>query len=189
MKIIKKMPGFKYYSLAEILKRLAWINFGALVFKLIPRHFYFIRMVILKFFGAHLMGNIKVFPSVKIIHPWLLEIGSNSVVSWNVNIYNLAKLKIGNNTIISQNVHLCGGTHDYKSPGFELQRCEIIIGNNVWIAADAFIGPNVTIGDNSIIGARAVCLKDVPANSIMSGNPAVKIKDFVKPQQVPNAVS
>ena len=186
---MRKLPGLKFYSINELIKRLFWINIGNVLIKLTPRHFYILRNLILKFFGASIGSNVKVFPSIRITHPWLLHIGSNSVISWNVNIYNLANLKIGNNSIISQNVHLCGGTHDYKSPGFELQRCEITIGNNVWIAADAFIGPNVTIGDNSIIGARAVCLKDVPANSIMSGNPAVKIKDFIKPQQAPNTVS
>ncbi len=54
----------------------------------------------------------------------------------------------------------------------------IVVGNNVYIGMDAFIMPNVTIGDNCIIGAKAVVTKDVPANSVYAGVPARKICDL-----------
>lgn len=43
---------------------------------------------------------------------------------------------------------------------------KVIIGNNVYMGVDACVMPNVTIGDNCIIGAKAVVTKDVPANSV-----------------------
>ena len=46
----------------------------------------------------------------------------------------------------------------------------------VWIAADAFVGPNVSIGNSSIIAARAVVIKNVEENNIVGGNPAKFIK-------------
>jgi putative colanic acid biosynthesis acetyltransferase WcaF len=183
------LPGLKYYSFFELIKRILWSVFGSVLFRIIPRHFYAIRKLLLILFGAQIGKNSKIFPSVKITHPWLLIVGDNSVISWNVNIYNLDVLVIGNSTIISQNVHLCGGTHDYKSHGFELIRSKITIRDNVWIAADAFIGPGITIGPNSIIAARAVCLKDVEANSIVGGNPAKLIKNYKKPEIIGRAVS
>lgn len=183
------LPGLKYYSIFELIKRTLWSSFGSIIFKFTPRHLYFIRKVLLILFGAQIGKNTKIFPSAKIAHPWLLKIGDNSVISWNVNIYNLDKLVIGNGTIISQNVHLCGGTHDYKSHGFELIRSKITIGENVWIAADAFIGPGITIGSNSIIAARAVCTKDIEADSIVGGNPAKLIKNYKKPEIIGRAVS
>ena len=183
------LPGLKYYTFFELLKRILWSGFGSIIFSITPRHFYAIRKLLLIMFGAKIGKNSKIFPSVKISHPWLLKVGENSVISWNVIIYNLDMIVIGNGTIISQNVHLCGGTHDYKSPGFELIRSKITIGDNVWIAADAFIGPGIKVNSNSIIAARTVCTKDVEANSIVGGNPSVLIKKYEKPVIVGRAVS
>ena len=50
------------------------------------------------------------------------------------------------------------------------------IGNNVRIYANAVIIGDVKIGDNAIIGAGSVVTKDVPANSVVAGNPAKIIK-------------
>ena len=48
----------------------------------------------------------------------------------------------------------------------------IQVGSYVWICADAFIGPGVSIGDGAIIGARGVAVKDVAPWEIVAGNPA-----------------
>ncbi|MEH6868225.1 DapH/DapD/GlmU-related protein, partial [Priestia megaterium] len=48
----------------------------------------------------------------------------------------------------------------------------------VWIGGSCTILPGVTIGDNSIIAAGSVVIKDVPSNVIMAGNPAKKLKDI-----------
>ncbi|MDE6144954.1 MAG: sugar O-acetyltransferase, partial [Muribaculaceae bacterium] len=50
------------------------------------------------------------------------------------------------------------------------------IGKNAWIGAGATILPGVTIGDNAIIGAASVVTKNVPADTIVAGNPAKFIK-------------
>ena len=52
----------------------------------------------------------------------------------------------------------------------------ISIGNGVWIAADAFIGPGVSIENNAVIAARAVVIKKVEENTVVGGNPAKTIK-------------
>jgi acetyltransferase-like isoleucine patch superfamily enzyme len=49
-----------------------------------------------------------------------------------------------------------------------------VIGEEVWIAADAFIGPGITIGDRAVVGARATVVNDVPADQVVTG-PAAKI--------------
>jgi len=48
--------------------------------------------------------------------------------------------------------------------------------NNVWVGLRAIIGKGVTIGENSIIGAGAVVVNNVPANVIAAGNPAKVVK-------------
>jgi len=52
----------------------------------------------------------------------------------------------------------------------------IVIGSQVWIAADSFIGPGVCIGEGAVIGARSAVFKDVQGWTVVGGNPAVFIK-------------
>jgi putative colanic acid biosynthesis acetyltransferase WcaF len=46
----------------------------------------------------------------------------------------------------------------------------------VWVAADAFVGPGVTIGSRSVLGARSSAFGDLPADVVAVGNPAKVIK-------------
>ena len=48
----------------------------------------------------------------------------------------------------------------------------VVIEDNVWIGGGAVVLPNVTIGRNAVVGAGAVVTRDVPANTIVVGNPA-----------------
>ncbi|HNY79416.1 MAG TPA: hypothetical protein PLX34_15565 [Sedimentisphaerales bacterium] len=50
------------------------------------------------------------------------------------------------------------------------------IADQVWIAADAFIGPGVTVGQGAVVGARASVFKDVEPWTVVGGNPAKFIK-------------
>lgn len=162
----------KFYSNKEILLRVIWNVVNLLFFRYSPRLLYNWRNMILRIMGAKIGNGVKIFPSVSITIPWLLEIGDGVVVSAGVKIYNLGKIKIGRKTIISQYSHLCGGTHDFRNQGFTLLRTGLEVGNNVWIATDTFIGPGVHIGDNSVVGARAVVVKNVEEGTIVGGNPA-----------------
>jgi hypothetical protein len=56
------------------------------------------------------------------------------------------------------------------------QKYAPIIGNDVWIGAEVFLMPGVTIGDGAIIAASSVVVKDVKPYSIVGGNPAQTIK-------------
>ena len=103
--------------------------------------------------------------------------GDNSCLGDSVIVYCLGEVKIGNRVSVSQYAHICAGSHDYKDETMPLLRLPISIEDDVWIAADAFIGPNVSIGKNAILGARGVAMHNLEANSIYIGNPASKIKD------------
>lgn len=96
-------------------------------------------------------------------------------MGFDVLLYNLGPLRIGNRTTISQRAHLCGGTHDHRDPTMPLIKSPITIGDDVWVCADAFVGPGVTLGDRSIVAARAVVVKNVVDESIVGGNPATRL--------------
>ena len=148
----------KYYSIKDYIKRSFWALIQPL-WHLSPRHLWIWRIFLLKCFGAKISRNVKIYPSCKISQPWNLQIKKNSTIAWGTRIYCLGKVKIGEKVIISQGSHLCAGTHDYNSKNFDLLKRNIVIGDFCWIAADAFIGPDVSIGNFSVIGARKVPIK------------------------------
>ena len=174
----------KYYSTKEVIQRIVWAIVRPVFFSLSPRMFYSWRVFVLRSMGATIGNNVQIFPSARIMFPWLLTVQDNVIISWDVKVYNLGRITIGSDTIISQYAHLCGGTHDFTSSEFTLLRTGLTIGKNVWIAADTFIGPGVSIGDNSVVGARAVVLKDVEPNTLVGGNPAKPIRTINKPVRV-----
>lgn len=165
------------FSLQNKMGRLAWNIISLVLFRPFgSRIFKKWRVFVLKCFGAKIEWSSHIYASVKIWAPWNLEMGINSSLGPKVDCYNQGNIKIGNNTVISQKTYLCASSHDYNQTNFPLVLKPISIGDGVWIAADAFIGPNVTIGNNSIIAARSVVIKDVENNTIVGGNPANFIK-------------
>jgi acetyltransferase-like isoleucine patch superfamily enzyme len=60
--------------------------------------------------------------------------------------------------------------------GHPSSKGDVVIGNDVWIGAEAMILSGVTIGDGAVIGARAVVTKDVPPYAVVGGNPARVIR-------------
>jgi putative colanic acid biosynthesis acetyltransferase WcaF len=169
-------PNKSYYSTKEIVLRILWGFIEPVFFRLSPRLLYGWRNFILRSMGATIGKGVQVFPSTRIMMPWLLKVGDHSVISWGVKVYNLGMVTIGHDTVISQYSHLCGGTHDYKSPDFLLLRTGLTIGNHVWIATDAFVGPGVIVEDNSVVAARAVVIRDVERNTVVAGNPAQPVQ-------------
>ena len=159
------------------ISRLLWNFISILMFRPFgSRFFKKWRVFILKCFGAKIDWSSHVYASVKICAPWNLEIGKNSSLGPKVDCYNQGKISIGENTVISQKVYLCASTHDYTKKDFPLLLKPITIGNGVWIAADAFVGPGVKIEDLTVIAARAAVTKDVEKNTVVGGNPAKFIK-------------
>lgn len=69
-------------------------------------------------------------------------------------------------TIISVNHGLAADQRD------TLALKPVHLERNCWLGANVTILPGITVGENSIVGASAVVTKDVPANTVVVGNPA-----------------
>jgi putative colanic acid biosynthesis acetyltransferase WcaF len=164
------------YTPAEQLRRVLW-GVGKLLFRLSPRPCFAWRRIVLRCFGASIGKQVHFYPSAKIYFPWNLTVGAWSAVGEDAFIYNLGKVSLGESTTVSHRAHICAGTHDYSQPHLPLLKPPIIIRDEVWICADAFVGPGVTLGEGAVIGARAVVVKDVAPWTIVAGNPARYIKD------------
>ena len=127
--------------------------------------------------AAKIGNNVQIYPSCEIQFPWNLRLGDNVCLSWGTRVYNLGEISIGSNVVVSQYAHLCAGTHRYLEPGFPLVKSRIEIGDNVWICADSFIGPDVNICSNTVVGAKSVVMKSISEPGVYAGNPAMKRKD------------
>jgi putative colanic acid biosynthesis acetyltransferase WcaF len=134
------------------------------------------RIFVLRIFRAKISRDVNIYASVKIWAPWNLEIGKYSTIGPRADIYNQGKIVIGNHSIISQKSYLCASTHDYNVSHYPLIKMPISIGDHVWIAADAFVGPGVKIKSGAVIGARSAVFANVSEWSVYGGNPAKFIK-------------
>jgi len=126
----------------------------------------------LRLFGARVAPHARVHSSVRIEAPWNLDLGAYSAVGDGAILYALGPVCIGARATVSQRAHLCAGTHDWRRPDRPLQTPPIVIGDDAWVCAEAFVGPGVTVGAGAIVGARAVVMRDVPAATTVVGNPA-----------------
>jgi putative colanic acid biosynthesis acetyltransferase WcaF len=161
------------------LGRLLWAIVYRLIFRCTFHNWYGLRASILRVFGARLGRNVRIRRTVKIEIPWNLEIGDDVSIGDEAILYSLGMIRIGARSFLSQYAHLCAGTHDHTSRNYPLIRAPITIGEDCWIAADAFVGPDVTIGDRTVLGARASAFSNLPADMIAVGNPAKAIKPRV----------
>lgn len=159
------------WSRTEQLGRILWTIAWPL-FVLSPRPLWFWRRWLLRLFGAKVGQDARVFPTVRITIPWHLTLGAECAVGDRATLYCLGPVTVGARTTISQGAHVCAGTHDWRRRDMPLLKLPVVIGVDVWVAADAFVGPGVTIGDRAIVGARAVAMRSLAEDTIAIGNPA-----------------
>lgn len=164
------------FSLRNRLRRVWWNIIAALIFRYSPRPFHGWRSFVLRSFGAKVGKGVHVYPGAIIWAPWNLELADECGIANGAILYSQATIRIGSRTVISQGVNLCTGTHNYTDPGFPLMASPINIGSHVWIAAEAFIHPGVTIANGCVIGARSVVVKNMPEWSVCTGNPCKPVK-------------
>ena len=138
------------------------------------------RRLILRLFGARVGKRVVIKPRVRVKFPWRLVIGEDAWIGESVWIDNLAHVRIGANVCISQGAYLCGGSHNWASPRFDLMTAPIKIEPGAWIAARAIIGPGVTVHAGAVLTLGSVATADLAAWTIHSGGPAqaVKAREF-----------
>lgn len=167
------------FSLKNRLGRVVWNVVYILLFKYSPKPLHKWRSFLLRIFGAKIGKGVHIYPKVKIWAPWNLEVADEAGVADNVDLYTQGKIYLGYRSIISQRSYLCSGTHDYTKKGHPLVTAPIIINDLVWVAAEAFVHPGVEIGEGTVIGARAVVTKSMPAWKVCAGHPCKVIKDRI----------
>jgi len=107
---------------------------------------------------------------------WRMDIGEGSVVSMSakLDMTNPSGIHIGKYTVVAFGSAIL--THDSVNG---VSR-DVRIGDNCFIGAHAIILPGVTIGDHCIVAAASVVARDVPAGSLVAGNPARIVEQNVR---------
>lgn len=167
------------FTLRNRIARSIWGAVYLIFFRPSPRPFHRWRSFLLRCFGAKLGKYCCVYPKAKIWAPWNLVMDDYSRIADGVNCYSMATITVGKKAMVSEGTHLCTGTHDYEAANFQLYTKPINIGENVWICAEVFICPGITLGEGAVIGARSVVTKDVPAWMVCAGNPCQVLKPRV----------
>jgi len=132
----------------------------------------FVRVGLLRIFGAKIGNGVVVRSNVNVTYPWRLTVGDDVWIGDDVLIISHGPVIIESSVCISQRAFLCAGSHRFHSPGFDLVTKPIIIRRGSWIASMAFVAMGVEIGPDSMVGAGAVVLKSVPPGTTVIGNPA-----------------
>jgi putative colanic acid biosynthesis acetyltransferase WcaF len=176
LKMVKERCIEKHLTIRNKLARLAWQFVWMILYRPTPRLFHPWRCLLLRLFGAKLGKAVHPYPSARIWAPWNLEMGDHACLSEWVDCYCVDKIRIGARSTVSQYSFLCTASHDYTQVAMPLVTAPIVIGEQVWITADVFVAPGVTIGDGAVVTARSSVFHDVPLWTVVSGNPAVAIK-------------
>jgi putative colanic acid biosynthesis acetyltransferase WcaF len=158
------------------LRELSWLFVSLLLFRVCPLSLSRIKRVVLRAFGARIGRDVTIKPQVKITFPWKLEVGDHVWLGEECWLLNLDRIVIGNNVCISQRAFLCTGSHNYKSPMFDLLVKPIIIEDGGWIGAGAWVGPGVVVHSHAVLTAGSVATRELESYYIHRGNPAVAIK-------------
>lgn len=169
-------PTVQTLSLSNKFARALWQMVWLICYRPSPTPVHGWRCFLLRLFGARLGHGVHPYPSARIWAPWNLEMGDHACLGEGVDCYCVAPIRIGAHSTVSQYSFLCSASHDYGRMCMPLITAPICVGEHVWITADVFVAPGVTIGDGAVIGARSSVFDDVPPWVVVKGNPARVVK-------------
>lgn len=174
----RKHQADQYSSPWSLRERLGFVGWGvtrALLFRPTPKFLNGFRLLLLKLWGAKIIGRPFVSQSSRIRIPWHLELHDRACIGERADVYDLGKIVIREAATVAQDAMLCGGSHDFSSPRLELMVGDIDICPHAFIGARATLLPGIRIGEGAVVAASSVVTKDVPPWTIVAGNPAKPI--------------
>ena len=101
---------------------------------------------------------------------------ANDVMMSGTRFGSAKEIRVGRNSILAdasiRDTDFHSTRADRRSAGAPIRVAPVILEDNVWVAAGAILLPGTIIGENSVVSAAAVCMRNYPANKIILGNPA-----------------
>jgi acetyltransferase-like isoleucine patch superfamily enzyme len=127
------------------------------------------------------IGDYALIHGARLICDAEIDIGDYTLISWNVVLMDTYRvpLDIGERRRELERV----ARRRPRTFDADVAAKPIRIGRNVWIGFDACVLPGVTIGEGAVVGARSVVIDDVPAYTVVAGNPAKAIRTLEGPRE------
>ncbi|MDR6444950.1 putative colanic acid biosynthesis acetyltransferase WcaF [Paraburkholderia terricola] len=159
-----------YRAKRGVLIELVWFVVEACVInnKLLP--FSFVRVALLRLFGARIGTGCRFVHPLRVKAPWNLQVGDQCWFGVDVWIYNQAPIRIGSNVCISQGTFLSAGSHD-MSTTMDLRVAPIVIEDGVWITSKCVVQMGVTIGRSAVVTPLSVVHRSLEPEGVYGGNP------------------
>ena len=130
-----------------------------------------------------LLGKSSLIESLCVVCTWHGDVILENHASIGIGSIVMGPVLLGEGSACSQNCFISGQSHHYQDvaknflrQGVQTER--VVIGKNVWIGANSVILPGIKIGDYSVIGAGSTVVENVPAYSVVAGNPAKIIRQY-----------
>ncbi len=131
-------------------------------------------------------GPAMILPPFSIQYGRHVKLGKNTFVNLGATFLDSNNITLGNYVAVGPNVQFITDTHPIRPEDRFLPPVKdsplpfavanlalpITVGDYAWIGAGAILMPGVTIGEASVVAAGAVVTKDVPARTVVAGNPA-----------------
>ena len=134
-----------------------------------------VRALLSRLFGYKVDPTLRVFPPFYTDFGKNIQVGKNVFINACCHFQDHGGITIGDDCQIGHNVVFATLNHGLAPEDRKTTYpAPIVLGKNVWIGSNATILQGVTIGDNAIVAAGAVVTKDVAANTVVGGVPAIR---------------
>ncbi len=135
------------------------------------------RRRLLHHFLGRVGKNVRILPGLRLTNPEKIRIGSNCSFNHNVFIAGGGEVTIGDWVGFGPDAKVWSVNHRFDDPDTPWQRQgwirnPVMIADDVWVGANVFVMPGVTIGHGAILSAGSVVNKSIPPFAIVAGNPA-----------------
>jgi acetyltransferase-like isoleucine patch superfamily enzyme len=122
--------------------------------------------------------NCRFFKGITFTYGHNISVGDNVVIHDDVHLDDRGKLTVGDHVSISDGVHVYSHDHDIVDQT-DVENFHTIIEDDARLTYDAMVRSGVKVGENAIVGSRAVVQSDVPAHHVVVGAPAKSVR--IKP--------
>lgn len=134
-----------------------------------------VRQLVSEIIGQKIAASIEIRLPFYSDYGHNIKLGERVFINANVMMVDLDGITIENDVLIGPGAYLISVNHKLDPQHRkELELKPVVIKQNAWIGAKATILPGVTVGKNAVV------TKDVPANTVVAGNPAKIIKKIAK---------
>ncbi|MEY2890690.1 MAG: Colanic acid biosynthesis acetyltransferase WcaF [Pseudomonadota bacterium] len=173
---VETFEGAASFPLRHRLLRLSWNITWVIFASWTPPPMHRWRVWLVNIFGGRVDKTCAIYSSARIWYPPNLRMDKFAALGPGVECYSLGLIEIGAYAVVSQRAFLCTGTHDIQRSNFQISARPIYLSENCWIAAEAFVGPGVRVGDGAVLAARGAAFRNLDPWTVYQGNPAVPYK-------------